>query len=166
MKVIRKSIEIQAPPDEVFKVVSDLAAWPRHVPHYRWIRVTENHPDHLVARMACYRGWLPIDWVVRFESDPTKREVRFTHLRGLSRGMVEVWQTEPIGDGAASRLTVTHDIEAVFQRLGNFAVRWVIQRFFIDYRVPRTLQSFSQHFVKQAASRKATGTRETPRETT
>lgn len=155
MKLIRKSIEIQGSADAVFEVISDLAAWPHHLPHYRWIRVKENHPDHLVARMACYRGWLPIDWLVRFEVDLAKRELRFIHLHGLTRGLVEMWQVEPVENGSRSRVTVAHDLETVSRRWGGLAVRWGIQCLYIEREVPRALAGFARHFARLSPPRES-----------
>jgi ribosome-associated toxin RatA of RatAB toxin-antitoxin module len=154
---IQKSVEIPGPPDEVFQVISDLAAWPHHLPHFRWVRVVEHHPDYLVARMACYHGWLPVDWLVRFESELSEREVRFTHLAGLTRGMIEVWRVEPVNDGSTSKVIVTHNLESVFRRLGGVLGSWVIQYFYIDYRVPLSLYSFAQHFTNRPATNGAKG---------
>ena len=139
-------IEMEAAPDAVFKVVSDLDAWPRHLPHYRWIRVTENHPDHRVVRMACYRGWIPIDWVVRFHVDSSTRELHFTHLKAFTRGMHVVWRLEPIRDGAATRVTIAHQMQPVIERWGGFIAERIIGKFFIEYVATRTLKNFARHF--------------------
>ncbi len=156
MSEIRKSIEIQVPPDEVFKVISDLATWPRHLPHYRWIRVMENHPDHQIVRMACYRGWLPIDWVVRVQTDLAKRQLRFIHLHAISRGLEVVWLVEPLGDDTMSQVTVTSNIGPLHARWGGGVVKWVIQHFFVDYEIPYAIRSFAQYFADRSRMRPRT----------
>ena len=142
-------IEMEAPPDTVFKVVSDLDAWPRYLPHYRWIRVMESHPDHRVVRMACYRGWIPIDWLARFPADSSAHKLHFTHLKAFTRGMHVVWRLESVRDGAATRVTITHEMQPVIQRWGNFVTERVIGKFFIDYVATRTLKNFALHFSKK-----------------
>lgn len=148
MSDIINSIEMEAAPEKVFEVVSDLDAWPRYLSHYRWIRVMENHPDHQVVRMACYRGWLPIDWVSRFHADTVRHELHFLHLKALTRGMHVIWRLEPIRSGAATRVTITHQIEPVVLRLGPFVAEKIIGGFFIDYVATRTLKRFAAHFAR------------------
>ncbi len=148
MSDLTASIEMKAPPSKVFEVVSDLAAWPCYLPHYRWIRVKENHPDHQVVRMACYRGWIPIDWLARFHMDTARLELHFIHLRAFTRGMHVVWRLEPIHDGSATRVTITHEMAPVLQRWGHFIAERIVGKFFIDYVATRTLRHFAQYFSK------------------
>ncbi|MBI4026806.1 MAG: SRPBCC family protein [Verrucomicrobia bacterium] len=152
MDLISHIAEMTAPPAEVFTVVSDLAAWPRYLPHYRWIRVTENHPDHQVMRMACYHGWIPVDWLTRFHADSATKELHFEHQNALTRGMRVVWRLEPIRDGAATRVTIRHDMGPVAQRWGDFMSERIFGRFFIHPMAARTLESFAEHFRRKAAS--------------
>jgi ribosome-associated toxin RatA of RatAB toxin-antitoxin module len=146
MKMISNQIEMSAPPKRVFEVVSDLASWPRYLPHYRWIRVMEHHPDHLVVRMACYRGMIPIDWVSRFHTDPDKNELQFDHLKAFTRGMKVIWNLEPLENGSKTRVTIHHELDPVVKRWGNFFAQRVVGQFFIDYVATRTLRNFAKYF--------------------
>ena len=154
MNAISNRIEMPAPPQEVFEVVSDLACWPRYLPHYRWIRVIENHPDHQLVRMACFRGLIPINWVSRYHADASKRELHFLHQKAFTRGMHVVWHLEPARDGTATAVTITHEMDAVRSRLGRFIADRVIGGFFIDHVATRTLGNFSRHFAGRNGAEK------------
>jgi len=149
MNVIRNTIQMPAPRQKVFEVVSDLTAWPKHLPHYRWIRILENQKEHQVVRMACYRGWIPIDWVSRFRADAATYQLHFDHLKAFTRGMHVVWHLEPVHE-KATQVTITHELEPVAKRLGNFAAHRMIGHFFIDYVATRTLKHFALYFEKKA----------------
>ncbi len=146
MSHIENITEISAPPEKVFDVVSNLTAWPRYLPHYRWIRVMENHPHSQIVRMACYRGCLPIDWVSRFHADRATKKLYFEHLKAFTKGMKVVWDLDPIGDGTATRVTIRHEMEPVKQRWGSWITDHVIGGFFIDYIATRTLRNFRKYF--------------------
>jgi ribosome-associated toxin RatA of RatAB toxin-antitoxin module len=139
---------MMASPEEVFKIVSELVAWPRYLPHYRWIRAMESHHDYQIVRMACYRGWIPIDWVSRFEVDPVNRRLRFTHQKAFTRGMVVAWTLEPIN--GKTRVTITHDLDPVIQRWGRLVAEKIIGGFFIHYVATRTLRCFAQYFASKS----------------
>jgi ribosome-associated toxin RatA of RatAB toxin-antitoxin module len=154
MSSVSNSIEMAAPPAEVFGVVSNLVSWPRYLPHYRWIRVMENHPDHQIVRMACYRGWLPIDWVSRFSTNHDTHEIQFEHLKAFTKGMKVVWKLDPITDGQATRVTIFHDLDPVRKRLGKPVAEKVIGEFFINFVATRTLKSFAGYFRQQTAPKR------------
>lgn len=154
MSSISNTIEMAAPPSEVFGVVSNLVAWPRYLPHYRWIRVMENHPDHQVVRMACYRGWIPIDWVSRFSTKAETNEIRFVHLKAFTKGMSVTWKLDPIQGGHATKVTILHDLGPVRERWGKFIADKVIGGFFINFVATRTLKSFARHFQHHLESKK------------
>ena len=127
-------------------MVSELVAWPRYLPHYRWIRVMENHQDYQIVRMACYRGWIPIDWVSRFQVDPIHLKLHFTHLKAFTQGMKVVWHLDPLENETRTRVTIAHDLKPVSQRWGNWISERIIGNFFIDYVATKTLRNFASYF--------------------
>ena len=46
------SIWIQAPPDSVYTLVSDLSRWQEHLPHYRYVRILERKNGMVVRNMT------------------------------------------------------------------------------------------------------------------
>lgn len=149
MSHVTNDIEMMAPPRKVFEVVSDLAAWPRYLPHYRWIRVLENHPGNQVVRMACYRSGIPLDWKARFRADAEKLELHFDHLSPFTRGMHVVWHLNPLQNGLTTHVAINHEIEPVIQRWGSLIAERVIAGFLIQHVASQTLRCFARHFSEK-----------------
>jgi ribosome-associated toxin RatA of RatAB toxin-antitoxin module len=147
---ISNSIEMKASPDEVFDVVSDLPSWPRHLPHYRWIRVLEKTPNEQLVGMACYRGFIPVNWVSQFRADRKTLKLHFLHQKAFTRGMEVIWHLEASPGRNATRVTIKHNMDRVSERLGGWVAHQVIGNFFIDYVATRTLRHFALHFSRKA----------------
>lgn len=147
--IVANSIEMKACPADVFNVVSDLVSWPKYLPHYRWIKVLENHADYMLVGMACYRGMIPINWVSHFRADLGSTKLYFYHQKAWTRGMKVIWDLEPLNGGKTTRVTITHDLEPVSKRIGKVLAHLVIGRFFIDYVANRTLTSFASYFERR-----------------
>jgi ribosome-associated toxin RatA of RatAB toxin-antitoxin module len=126
------SILIKAPRDEIFRVTSDLANWPKLLPHYRWIRVVKRDGTALIVKMAARRGWLPIQWTSRFEA--TDGELRFHHLKAFTRGMDVKWTFTQTDEGV--RVRISHELNRWY---GNF-----LARHFIEPVASRTLAAFKR----------------------
>ncbi len=144
------SAEMTAPPRQVFELLADLAAWPRCAPHFRWIHVVESQRDHQVVRLACRHGWLPLDWVCRFQADSDALRLQFQHLKALTRGMGVICRVEPLDDGKATRVTITHDLGPITARYGRFFAEKILGRCFIHPLTSRTLNCFAAHFSGRA----------------
>src|SRR6266566_3652666 len=84
-------ITIRAPLARVFEVAADVERWPELLPHYRWVRFLERQPSGGVVEMAAWRPFGPVRypawWVSRMTIDRPAREIRYNHLRGITRGM-------------------------------------------------------------------------------
>jgi ribosome-associated toxin RatA of RatAB toxin-antitoxin module len=108
------SIDIQAPPRLVFELARDIERWPDLLPHYRDVRVLENHGDgSITARMVASRPLLrrlgygiPVAWRARVRSDPATLELSFRHLGGATNGMAVSWRIEDADAGC--RVTISH----------------------------------------------------------
>jgi len=133
------SILIDAPRDRIFEVTSDLAAWPAMLPHYRSVHFLEGTRDDALITMAGMRGWIPISWKSRLEVDRDAFEMRFTHLKAFTKGMVVVWKYEQEPNGV--RVTIVHDLNFRIPALAPLA-DLIIGRFFIDYVAHKTLGTF------------------------
>jgi len=153
MSSIENQIVMSASPQDVFAVVSKLEDWPRYLPHYRWNQILESHPDHQLVRMACYRRLIPIDWTSRYHADPNTLQLHFEHVKKFTRGMKVVWHLDPVNDGKATRVTITHDMDPVIKRWGNYIANDIIGKKFIDYVATRTLKHFAQYFQRDPSLR-------------
>jgi len=146
-------IRIHAPFARVFSAASTVARWPAILPHYRWVRILD---DGLVE-MAAWRPFgllkYPTWWVSQMTIDQPAGEIRYRHVRGITRGMDVVWRLVDVGGGGGGKTTV--DVEIVhdwsgptWPLVGRLAANLVIGPVFIHGIASRTLAG-----IKRAAER-------------
>jgi ribosome-associated toxin RatA of RatAB toxin-antitoxin module len=134
------SIYINAPPDLVYSLVSDLDQWPVWLNHYRYVRVLERTDDGVRAAMSAWRGLIPVFWHALQKAESATRTIRFKHVRGITRGMDVLWTIEPEEKGTRAR--IYHDLDLKWPVIGPWFAEQVIARLFIDPIAGRTLVSF------------------------
>lgn len=102
---------IAASPDEVFRAASEVERWPEILEHYRWVKMLEHRTDGGVVEMSANRPFGPLNWPTWWVSemwvDSSRREVRYRHIRGITRGMEVVWSV--VADGSGTRATIVHE---------------------------------------------------------
>ena len=141
MRTVDRS-RIAAPFDRVFSAASTVTRWPDILPHYRWVRMLD---DGLVE-MAAWRPFglvrYPTWWVSEMTIDRPAGEIRYRHVRGLTRGMDVVWRL--VEDGRSSEGAV--DVEIIhtwngprWPLIGHLAANLVIGPIFIHGIASRTL---------------------------
>lgn len=138
-------IHIAAPFDRVFSAASTVARWPQILPHYRWVR----HLEDGLVEMAAWRpfvGFLkyPTWWVSQMTIDPPRGEIRYRHMRGITRGMDVVWKlVEVLEDGGGARgvnVEIVHTWDGPrWPLIGRLAADLVIGPVFIHGIASRTL---------------------------
>src|SRR5574340_899565 len=97
---------MQAPPDRVFRLASNIAEWPRLLPHYRWVRVLEDDGTRRLARMSARRSWIPTWWTSVQQLEPAQRRIRYAHTGGITTGMDVEWRLSEENGG--TRAIITH----------------------------------------------------------
>jgi ribosome-associated toxin RatA of RatAB toxin-antitoxin module len=108
-------VDVDAPPELVFRLARDVERWPRLLPHYVAVRPVERGGDgSVVAEMVARRPLvpvlglsLPVAWRARTWSDESSLRLRFVHRGGATNGMDVTWRIEPRGGGA--RVEIDHD---------------------------------------------------------
>src|SRR4051812_49525692 len=85
------SIIMHAPRELIFETAADLELWPKILPHYRYIHYLERSPTRNVVVMAARRSGIPISWTSEEIIDRERMEVRFNHLKAVTKGMRVVW---------------------------------------------------------------------------
>ena len=136
------SILMNAPRDRIFEVAANLEDWPRLLPHYRYIKYLERGPERNVVEMAAVRDGIPISWLSEQMIDRTRLQVRFTHLRAWTKGMLVVWSFRETPAGVL--VEIAHDLKFRFRPLAPLAER-IIGGFFIDNIANKTLRCLKQH---------------------
>lgn len=144
-------INMRAPFERVFTAASAVERWPTILPHYRWVRRLEGN----LVEMAAWRPFgvvkYPTWWVSEMTLDRAAGEIRYRHVRGITRGMKVVWRMVEAGGGFGGGV----DVEVVhtwdgpaWPLVGRLAANLVIGPAFIHGIAARTLAG-----IKRAVER-------------
>lgn len=140
MRTVDRS-RIAAPFDRVFTAASTVTRWPDILPHYRWVRMLG---DGLVE-MAAWRPFglvkYPTWWVSEMTIDRPAGEIRYRHVRGITRGMQVVWRLVEVGGGDGGvEVEIVHTWDGPrWPLIGRLAANLVIGPVFIHGIASRTL---------------------------
>lgn len=146
MRTVDRS-RIAAPFDQVFAAASTVTRWPDILPHYRWVRVLD---DGLVE-MAAWRPFgvlkYPTWWVSQMTIDRPAGEIRYRHVRGVTKGMDVVWRLVEDGGGiGVVDVEIVHTWEGPrWPLIGRLAADLVIGPVFIHGIASRTLAGIKYH---------------------
>jgi ribosome-associated toxin RatA of RatAB toxin-antitoxin module len=141
-------IRIAAPFERVFTAASTVTRWPDILPHYRWVR----RLDDGLVEMAAWRPFglvnYPTWWVSEMTIDRAAGEIRYRHVRGVTKGMEVVWRlVEDGGGGGVVDVEIVHDWTGPrWPLIGKLAANLVIGPVFIHGIASRTLAG-----IKRAA---------------
>jgi ribosome-associated toxin RatA of RatAB toxin-antitoxin module len=135
-------ITIAAPPARVFALAADVERWPDLLSHYRWVRIHERGPEQCIVEMAAWRPFGPLRWPTWWMSemvvDHSRWEVRYRHIRGVTRGMDVVWHLDPTDGG--TRVSLVHEWDGpAWPLIRRPAAEWVIGPVFVHGIASRTL---------------------------
>jgi hypothetical protein len=141
-------IQVRASVDRVFTVASAVERWPAILRHYRWVRRAggkgEGEGGGNLVEMAAWRPFgalrYPTWWVSEMTVDRAAREIRYRHVRGITRGMDVVWRLAE-RDGAVE-IEIVHTWEGPrwpWRWIGRLAADLVIGPVFIHGIASRTL---------------------------
>jgi coenzyme Q-binding protein COQ10 len=128
--------------DRVFAAAADVEQWPVILPHYRSVRILERRAGSTIVEMRANRPFGPFNWPTWWTSemwvDAGRREVRYRHVRGITRGMDVVWRVVP--EGRATHVTIIHEWAGPAWPLIRWpAAHWVIGPVFVHGIASRTL---------------------------
>jgi ribosome-associated toxin RatA of RatAB toxin-antitoxin module len=141
------SILMQAPPQLVFETAADLELWPKILPHYRYIRYLERSPDRNIVVMAARRSGIPISWTSEQIIDRERMEVRFHHLKAMTKGMRVVWTFQETPNGV--RVEILHELRFRVPALAPIA-DVIIGNFFIHHVATKTLRCMKAYLEARA----------------
>lgn len=152
---------MHAPAATCFRVAADVEQWPRILPHYRWVRFRQHDGfGNGIVEMAAWRDFAgplryPTRWVSEMRADPDEPAVHYTHIDGITRGMIVVWAFHARADGSTHvRLTHSWDGPA-WPLVGRFAWRHVIAPHFVSFIARRTLAGVAREAERLASSQTA-----------
>ncbi len=142
-------ITIAAPLRRVYELAANIERWPELLPHYRWVTLLRDLPDRGASRrrlveMAATRDGFPVTWVSIQELDPRQHEVRYQHVRGMTRGMDVIWElTSSVGTGGTEGTTVRliHLFDPPWPRpFGPLIARYIVGGLFVHDIATKTLR--------------------------
>jgi ribosome-associated toxin RatA of RatAB toxin-antitoxin module len=137
MRIVDR-IHVRAPFERVFTAAAAVERWPAILPHYRWVRRTDGN----LVEMAAWRPFGPVKypawWVSEMTLDRAAGEIRYRHVRGITRGMDVVWRLTREGDGVAVEIVHTW-VGPPWPFIGRLAADCVIGPVFIHGIASRTL---------------------------
>jgi hypothetical protein len=153
---------VGAPLERIFSLAANVDEWPRHLPHYRFVRFHERAPDGGgIVEMSANRPFGPLDWPTWWTSEMAIRApreigqgsdndlrgrrpaIRFRHVRGVTSGMEVEWRFDATGSGTHVR------IEHVWNGpgwpvIGAMAAEAVIGPVFVHGIAQRTLAGLAR----------------------
>jgi hypothetical protein len=139
-------IRVHAPFAKVFAAASSVSRWPTILPHYRWVRMLDGGLVEMAAWRPFGGGLLkyPTWWVSEMTIDRPAGEIRYRHVRGITRGMQVLWRLVEVGEGSEGSEGV--DVEILhtwdgprWPLVGRLAANLVIGPVFIHGIASRTL---------------------------
>jgi ribosome-associated toxin RatA of RatAB toxin-antitoxin module len=136
------SIIMQAPKSSIFETAANLELWPKILPHYRSIHYLERSPNRNIVVMAATRSGIPISWTSEQFIDPDKLEIRFHHLKAVTKGMRVVWTFQDVPTGVL--VEIKHDLAFRVNFLAPIADK-IIGDFFIHNIASKTLRSMRSY---------------------
>ena len=139
-------IHVHAPLPRVFAAASTVASWPAILPHYRWVRLLGDGLVEMAAWRPFARGRIkyPTWWVSEMTVDQPAGEIRYRHVRGITRGMDVVWRLTERNGGVDAEIIHTWDGPR-WPLIGRLAADLVIGPVFIHGIASRTLAGIKQH---------------------
>ena len=137
-------VSIRAPVDRIFQLATDVERWPDILSHYRWVRFLDRRDGGGTVETAAWRPFGPVRyptwWVSEMTVDRGAWEIRYRHVRGITRGMDAVWRLAPAPGRAGVAVTIVHQWRGpAWPLIGPLAAGLVIGPVFIHGVASRTL---------------------------
>ena len=150
---------VAAPIARIFALARDVEDWPRHLPHYRFVRFRVRTRDGGgLVEMSANRpfgslNW-PTWWLSQMSVDERAPSVRYRHVDGITAGMDVEWTFERAapGDDARTRVRIVHVWDGPrWPLIGTAAAVAVIGPIFVHGIASRTLAGLAKVAEADAA---------------
>jgi ribosome-associated toxin RatA of RatAB toxin-antitoxin module len=151
MRTVDSAI-VRAPLREIFRIAAAVEDWPRHLPHYRYVRFRERTATGGVVEMSANRPFGPLNWPTWWVSLMELQErgagggapaIRFRHIGGITTRMDVEWAFEPVTGGTLVSVVHVWDGPA-WPLIGGIAARAVIGPVFIHGIASRTVAGLAR----------------------
>ena len=124
--------------EAVFAYAAQIEDWPRLLPHYRSVRVIASAGGERLVEMRARRDRIPVGWWARQVVLPAEGRIRYTHVRGVTRGMEVEWRITPAAGGVV--VTIVHDLRLGWPLIGRIVADRIIGPKFVEPIAGATLR--------------------------
>lgn len=141
---------VRAPRERIFRLAADVARWPDHLAHYRFVRFREHARDGGgLVEMSANRPFGPANWptwwLSRMAVDESVPNIRFLHVGGITTDMDVEWQfvRRPTDDETLVRIVHVWNGPG-WPLIGRVAAQAVIGPVFVHGIASRTLEGLAR----------------------
>jgi hypothetical protein len=169
---------IHAPPGICFEVAADVERWPHILPHYLRVEFRAKRGFGTgIVEMAANRDfagpvYYPTWWLSDMHVDAAEPAVYYTHVGGITRGMIVKWSFEardsqdsrdahdsrgaqPEASSQHTHVRITHTWDGPpWPLVGRFLWEHVIARQFVSFIATRTLAGVAAEAERRNSSGK------------
>jgi len=154
---------VRAPLATIFELASQVEAWPRYLPHYRYVRfrtrrsdggglveMSANRPFQVKTRGGGLRINWPTWWLSEMAVDKNRPSIRFRHVGGITREMDVEWSFSPRSGGTHVRIVHLWDGPRRLPGIGRLAATYLIGPVFVHGIASRTLAGLAEAAEREA----------------
>jgi len=145
---IRKSIEINRPPAELYRYWRTLENLPRVMSHLESVQVINDRLSHWVVKTM--PGAPSVEWDAEIINDIEHERIGWRSLTGADVDNTGSVEFEPTGDGQRTRLTVTLQYAPPAGRIGTAIAKLLGED--PEYKIARDLERFKETMEAGAQS--------------
>jgi ribosome-associated toxin RatA of RatAB toxin-antitoxin module len=113
MKNIHKSVLIWYAPEEMFRLVTDVASYPEFLPWCDQARVLESDAQGMLAEVGISLGGIKQTFTTR-NTHEAGRSVGMSLVKGPFSNLNGTWRFLPVGDGSQRACKVELDLQYGF----------------------------------------------------
>ncbi len=138
---------VAAPLETMFALAKNVIDWPKHLPHYRYVKFRSRTPDGGgIVEMSANRPFGKVQWptwwvsamVVTPPGAIESPSIRFRHIEGITAGMDVEWEFSAVDRGTHVRIVHVWNGPR-WPLVGGVAARGVIGPVFVHGIASRTL---------------------------
>jgi len=142
MKHVKKSVLLWYSPAEMYRLVTDIPAYPQFLPWCERAEVLAQDGPDTTARLSLSYAGVKQAFTTR-NSNVADESVRMALVDGPFSQLEGIWLFKPIGDGKAAACRIEFELSYAFS---NRALQAVVSPVF-----DRIANTFVESFVKRAA---------------
>ena len=137
---IRKSVEINRPPNELYRFWRTLDNLPRIMSHLESVQVVTDRFSHWIVKTMT--GMPTIEWDAEIITDVENERIGWRSLSDADVNHAGSVEFEPIDDGRRTRVIVTLQYTPIAGRLGTVVAKFIGQD--PDSKIEDDLQRFKE----------------------